>query len=105
MYDHIEETPEFRFIPKLAEALRDEFGVAIDAHPGGVGSEAGAINRTYRASARVVLGELVRPDDDPAAVLTRVLRLSVSVGKGTTFSVHPGQSWRQLSVRPKCPSL
>ena len=33
------------------------------------------------------------------------IRLSVSVGKGTTISVHPGHFPNEHSSRPKCPSL
>ena len=32
---------ELRSVLQIAEALREEFGVSIDAHPGGDGTEAG----------------------------------------------------------------
>ena len=41
----------------LAEMLRAEFGIGIDAHSGGVGAEAGAVNRAFRTVAAVVLGD------------------------------------------------
>ena len=43
----------------IAEALRDEFGVAIDAHPGGEGTEAGSVDRAFRVAARVIVAEVV----------------------------------------------
>jgi hypothetical protein len=63
---------EFRIVLALAKALREEFGVGIDAHPGGIGSEAGVVNRAFRAVARVILGAATSPGD-PAAVLTWAL--------------------------------
>jgi hypothetical protein len=63
-----------QIIQRIAEALRAEFGVGIDAHPGGEGNEAGVINQTLRAMARVILEGVVSPGDDPADVLTWVLR-------------------------------
>jgi hypothetical protein len=67
-------TAEFRAVVAVAEALREEFGVGIDAHPGGVGNEAGIVNRAFRAVARVILRAVVSEDDDLAAVVTWVLR-------------------------------
>src|SRR4051812_22212831 len=58
----------------LARALRSEFGVGIDAHPGGVSNEAGAINRAFRIAAWVILKQAGSLEDDPATVLTSVLR-------------------------------
>ena len=48
----------------VAEALRDEFGVAIDAHPGGEGIEAGSVNRAFWRSVRTIVAEA--GTDDPA---------------------------------------
>lgn len=66
--------PEFRMILEIAGAMRSEFGVAIDAHPGGVGSEAGVVNRAFLTAVGVILGDVASPGDDPAAVLTWALR-------------------------------
>ncbi len=57
----------------IAEALREEFGVGIDAQPGGIGTEAGSVNRAFLVAARVVVVEVVS-EDDPATVLTHVLQ-------------------------------
>lgn len=35
----------FEVVLAIAEALREEFGVGIDAHPGGERIEAGSVNR------------------------------------------------------------
>jgi len=57
----------------IAEALRGEFGVTIDAHPGGVGTEAGVVNRALRASAKVILGTIVPSGEVLDEVLTWTL--------------------------------
>ena len=49
----------------IAEAMREEFGADVDAHPGGPGNEAGQVNRAYR-----VVGPPHLPDDRPAAART-----------------------------------
>ena len=46
---------KLRSVLAIAEALRDEFGVSIDAHPGGDGIEAGAVNRAFRVMVRVIV--------------------------------------------------
>ncbi len=74
MFEAIEKSDEFHKIVEVAVALRDEFGVEIDSHPGGKGSETGTINRALWAMLRVLLGGLVRPEDDPDAAATWTLR-------------------------------
>lgn len=69
-----EATVEFQMVLAVAGALRAEFGVMIDAHPGGEGNEAGVVNRVLRATARVILARAVSPIDDLAAVQSRALR-------------------------------
>jgi hypothetical protein len=64
----------YSIVLAIAKALREEFGVQIDAHPGGVGSEAGTVNRAFRTAAGVILGSVVSTEDDLAAVLTWMLR-------------------------------
>ncbi len=54
----------------VAQALREEFGVGIDAHPGGVDTEAGAVNRSFLATIEVILSICGTTDCD----LTDVLR-------------------------------
>jgi hypothetical protein len=38
---------ELRSVLVIAEALREEYSVSIDAHPGGDGTEAGVVNRAF----------------------------------------------------------
>lgn len=73
MCDEYTETPEFRTVLAIAEALRREFGVEIDAHPGGVGNEPGVVNRAYRAATGCILGTVSR-GDDVSTLLTWALR-------------------------------
>jgi hypothetical protein len=59
----------------IAGAMRAEFGAAIDAHPGGIGTEAGVINRTLRISARVLLEVGVSNGHHQSDPLRRMLHL------------------------------
>lgn len=68
------QTVEFQMIQRIAEALREEFGVGIDAHPGGEGNDAGVVNRAFQATARAILVGAVSPMDDLAAVQRGALR-------------------------------
>jgi hypothetical protein len=61
-------------VQEIAGAMRAEFGVSIDAHPGGVGVEAGAVNRAFRAAVEVILGGTISPSDDPDSGVTWILR-------------------------------
>ena len=54
--------------------VREEFGVSIDAHPGGDGTEAGSVNRAFRVAASVIVAEVIPEEHDPAILLTHVLR-------------------------------
>jgi hypothetical protein len=74
MFDAYGRTAEVALILGIAEALREEFGESIDAHPGGVGSEAGTVNRALRAVTRRVLKAIVPLEEDLPAVVTCVLR-------------------------------
>ncbi len=69
-------TVEVGLILRIAEALRDEFDLSIDAHPGGPGNEAGVVNRAFRASVRRILGTIVPTGEDLDDVVTCVLRRS-----------------------------
>ncbi|OJW08030.1 MAG: hypothetical protein BGO49_20795 [Planctomycetales bacterium 71-10] len=71
----VEESPVARTVLLLAQTLRREFGVDIDAHPGGAGAEAGAINRAFRASVGVVLAGAV-PPGEMSEFGTRVLEIA-----------------------------
>lgn len=72
-FDGYEQTVEFRLILGIAGALREEFGVGIDAHPGGEDTEAGPVNRAFRGAVRVLLGEYIPPDKMSGA-MARMLR-------------------------------
>lgn len=72
-FDDYEQKREFRLILGIAEALRQEFGVGIDAHPGGRGTEAGVVNRAFRAAVSVILGEVI-PSAEISGAMTHVLR-------------------------------
>jgi hypothetical protein len=61
---------KLRSVLMIAEALREEFGVSIDAHPGGDGIEAGVVNRAFRVMVRVIVSEA----DDPTIIVTHLLR-------------------------------
>src|SRR5690349_6276684 len=75
-FDAYERTVEFQMIMGIAEALREEFGVGIDAHPGGGDIEAGVVNRAFVAAARCILMAVIGSEDDLPGVLTRALRLA-----------------------------
>jgi hypothetical protein len=60
----------------IAEALREEIGVTTDAHTGGEGTEAGWVDRAFRATARGIVASFAEGGDDPASVRTYVIRLA-----------------------------
>ncbi len=74
----------------IAEALREEFGVSIDAHPGGEGIEAGSVNRAFLAAVRTMVGFVATEGDDPAIMLTDVLR-QAALRRLTDLGVPPEQ--------------
>jgi len=88
-----------RTVLAIAEALREEFGVSIDAHPGGEGTEAGSVNRALRVAARVIVAEVVS-EGDPATVLTHVLR-QAALRWLTELGVRPEQAEVLVSSEPK----
>jgi hypothetical protein len=63
-----------RLVLAVAEALREEFGVAIDAHPGGEVMEPGSVNRAFLAAARTIVAEFAEGCDDQATFRTHVLQ-------------------------------
>lgn len=93
----------------LAEALRDEFGVGIDAHPGGEGNESGAVNRAFLAATRTILSYCVTCEDDLTNVLQQVaLRRLVALGVSTDQAVRlvssePGLGDRWLAYLALAP--
>ena len=70
---------DYESIRLIAEAMRAEFGDSIDAHPGGVGSEAGAINRAFRMANYAILKGAGSQKDEPE-VWTWALR-QVALGR------------------------
>lgn len=98
-FDAYGRTAEFQMIVGIAEALREEYGVSIDAHPGGEGNEAGVVNRAFRAAARVILGSIVSPEDGSAAVLTWALR-QVALRRLVELGVEDGLAEGLLDQEP-----
>ncbi len=94
-----EATPEFQMVLAVAEALRAEFGVTIDAHPGGEGSEAGVVNRSFQATARVILAGAVSPMDDLAAVQSWALRRAALL-RLAEFGMDGGRAEGLLAMEP-----
>jgi hypothetical protein len=74
MFEEYGLTREVNLVLGLAEVLREEFGVAIDAQPGGAGSVAGPINRAFLASARLILKAIVPPSANLPDLTTWVMR-------------------------------
>jgi hypothetical protein len=64
----------FRLVLAVAEALRDEFGVEIDAHPGGETIEAGSINRVFCAIVRTIVANVATGSEDQATIVRDLLR-------------------------------
>jgi hypothetical protein len=89
-----------RMVLVIAEALRGEFGVGIDAHPGGEGIEAGSVNRAFHAAVRMIVGAVTTEGDDPATVLTHVLR-QVALRRLTELGVRPEQAEVLICSEPK----
>lgn len=83
----------------IAEALRDEFGIEIDAHPGGKDVEAGAVNRAFRAAAKVVIGGFVPTVDDVGLILSRVLR-QVALGRLIDVGIEARRAEEVLDSEP-----
>ena len=92
-------TVEAGLILEIAQALRDEFGSSIDAHPGGKGSEAGVVNRAFRASVRRILGTIVPIGEDLDDVVTCVLRRSALL-RLSEVGVDGGQAAGLLGSEP-----
>jgi hypothetical protein len=86
---------ELRLVLGIAQALRDEFGVEIDAHPGGVGVEAGVVNRAFR----VVVASVAAEGDEPAIILTHLLR-TAALGWLAELGVRPEQAEVSVSAEP-----
>ncbi len=88
-----------RTVLAIADALRDEFGVAIDAHPGGEENEAGSVNRAFRAAATVIVAGVVS-EDDPAILLTHML-LQAALRRLTELGVRLEDAEVLVSSEPK----
>jgi hypothetical protein len=91
---------QLRLVLLIAGALRDEFGEGIDAHPGGVGNEAGDVNRAFRTVVRVIVGDVTPGGADPAITLTQLLR-EVALRHLAELGVRPEQAEVLVSSEPK----
>ncbi len=98
-FDGYERSVEFQLIVGIAAALREEFGVGIDAHPGGEDTEAGAVNRAFRAAARHILMTIVTPGEDLPSVLTWALR-HAALRRLVEHGVDEGRA-RRSSIRSR----
>ena len=74
MFDAYGRTVEFSLVLGIAQAIREELGADVDAHPGGPGTEAGQVNRAYRVMARRIFGTIVPPREDLPGVVSWALR-------------------------------
>jgi hypothetical protein len=88
---------ELRFVLAVAAALRNEFGVEIDAHPGGEGTEAGTVNRAFRAVVRT-MG--VEAGEGLTTFVTHLLG-QVALRRLTELAVRPEQAEFLVSSEPK----
>jgi hypothetical protein len=78
MFDAYEKTPEFATITLIAETIRAELGVAVEACPSSTSPEAAEpLNRVFRARARRFLGPIAPPAHDLSALTTWALRTVV----------------------------
>ena len=89
---------DFETIRMIAEAMREEFGDSIDAHPGGVGSEAGVVNRAFRTAAYVILKRAGSLGDEPA-VRTWAVR-QVALGRLCDLGLVGPRAERLLGLEP-----
>ena len=87
-------------IQMIAETMRAEFGDSIDAHPGGVGVEAGTMNRALRISAWVILVDAGNDGDDSTAVQMWVLR-QVALGRLYDLGLIGPRAESLLDQEPK----
>ena len=99
MFESYGLTAEVDLVLGIAEALREEFGVAIDAHPGGAGTEAGTINRAFLASARHILKAIVTPSGDLPGLTTWVLRRAAR-RRLSAFGITEGETEPLLDSEP-----
>jgi hypothetical protein len=75
MSDAREHADELLLIEAIAAALRAELGTAIEEQPGlRDPSEAGQVNRAFRAMARTILGTAAAPGGCPAGLVSDPLR-------------------------------
>ena len=100
MFDAYVRTLEFAYIGSIAEAIRQELGEEIEAHPGHRDpAEAGQVNRAYRAAARRLLLAIAPPSEDLRRLLTwaltQVARLRLIAG-----GLDDDQVERLLAMEP-----
>jgi hypothetical protein len=85
-----------RSVLLIAEALREEFGVGIEAHPGGEGIEAGVVNRAFR----VIVAAMVQDGGRPATAVTDLLR-EAAMQSLAELGVGPEQAEVLVSMEPQ----
>jgi hypothetical protein len=98
MFDSDGITAEVDLVIGIARALREEFGVTIDAQPGGAGNQAGAINRAFLATTRKLLGAIV-PAGELPGLTTWVLRRAAHT-RLSEFGVNDSKAGDLLDSEP-----
>ena len=98
-FEDYEPTAEFQMVLAVAVALRAEFGVTIDAHPGGEDADAGVVNRALRATARVILAGAVFSIGDLAAVESRALQRAARL-RLVELGMDGGRAEHLLEMEP-----
>jgi hypothetical protein len=91
---------KLRSVMVIAGALREEFSVGIDAHPGGEGTEPGDVNRAFRTVVRVIVGDFTADGADSAIILSNLLR-EVALRRLAELGVRPEQATVLISSEPK----
>lgn len=90
---------QLRLVLLIAGALREEFGEGIDAHPGGVGNEAGHVNRAFRTAVRVFVGDVIPDGAAPAVIMSHLLR-EAAVRRLVEVGVQTETAEDLVSVEP-----
>jgi hypothetical protein len=85
---------------QIAAALRNEFGVGIDGHPGGDRTEAGVVNRAFQVTVRTIVADDVQEVDQTAKIVTKLLR-KVALQRLMGVGVSPEQAEMLVSSEPK----
>jgi hypothetical protein len=98
MFDSHGMTAQVDLVIGIARVLREEFGVTIDAQPGGAGNQAGTINRAFLATTRKILGAIV-PAGELPGLTTWVLRQAAHT-RLSEFGINNAKTGELLDSEP-----